>query len=192
MKPLSPRQQRFVQEYIKDLNGKQAAIRAGYAKKSAEVQASQLLRFPKVKAAVDQALAELKDADVADAREVLVSLTRIGRADIRKVFTEDGALKRPGDIDDGTAFALQGVDTLERKQSIRKLKDPDEGEDQLTTEVELVRKVRMHDKIKALELLGKYHKLFVDRIERESVVVILQSAYLSERMSAPVIEHKDA
>ena len=40
---LNPKQQRFVDEYLIDLNGKQAAIRAGYSEKTAEVQASRLL-----------------------------------------------------------------------------------------------------------------------------------------------------
>lgn len=49
---LNDKQLRFVYEYLKDSNGKQAAIRAGYSKKSAEVQASRLLSNAKVKAAV--------------------------------------------------------------------------------------------------------------------------------------------
>lgn len=50
---LSPRQKRFVDEYLVDLNGKAAAIRAGYAAgQSAEVQASRLLSDAKIKAAI--------------------------------------------------------------------------------------------------------------------------------------------
>ena len=54
---LAPRQQRFVEEYLRDLNGKQAAIRAGYSPKTAEVLASQTLRIPKVQAALAEAMA---------------------------------------------------------------------------------------------------------------------------------------
>jgi phage terminase small subunit len=42
------RSARFIEEYLIDLNAKQAAIRAGYSPKSAEVQASKMLRIPKV------------------------------------------------------------------------------------------------------------------------------------------------
>lgn len=49
---MNVRQTAFVQEYLIDLNGKQAAIRAGYAPKNAEVTASKLLRTAKVKAEV--------------------------------------------------------------------------------------------------------------------------------------------
>ncbi len=49
---LNDKQLRFVVEYLTDSNGKQAAIRAGYSPKTAEVQASRLLRNAKVRAAV--------------------------------------------------------------------------------------------------------------------------------------------
>ncbi len=55
---LPPRQQRFVDEYLIDLNGKQAAIRAGYAPGSAEVSASRLLSTDKVKARITELTAD--------------------------------------------------------------------------------------------------------------------------------------
>lgn len=62
---LTPKQQRFVLEYLKDQNGKQAAIRAGYAPGSAEVQACRLLRNAQVRAAVDAGQARLaKKAEI--------------------------------------------------------------------------------------------------------------------------------
>ena len=54
---LTPKQQRFVEEYIIDLNGKQAAIRAGYAERSAEVTASRLLSNANVARVINKALA---------------------------------------------------------------------------------------------------------------------------------------
>jgi phage terminase small subunit len=54
---LAPKQAKFVEEYLVDLNGKQAALRAGYSPKTAEVQASQLLRNLKVHAAITEAQA---------------------------------------------------------------------------------------------------------------------------------------
>lgn len=58
MKELSPKRARFVEEYLVDLNAKQAAIRAGYSERSAESQASRLLSNAKVKAVVEAAMAE--------------------------------------------------------------------------------------------------------------------------------------
>ena len=53
---LTPKQARFVEEYLIDLNGKQAAIRAGYSPGTAEVQASRLLRNAKVRFALEDAM----------------------------------------------------------------------------------------------------------------------------------------
>jgi phage terminase small subunit len=55
---LTPKQSEFVTQYLVDLNGKQAAIRAGYSAKTAEVQASKLLSLPKVAAEVARRQAE--------------------------------------------------------------------------------------------------------------------------------------
>lgn len=51
--PLNPKQQRFADEYLIDLNATQAAIRAGYSPHSAHVQGSQLLAVPSIRAEVD-------------------------------------------------------------------------------------------------------------------------------------------
>jgi phage terminase small subunit len=53
--PLTPKQGLFVMEYVVDLNGKQAAVRAGYSARTAEVQASRLLSHVKVQAAIRKA-----------------------------------------------------------------------------------------------------------------------------------------
>lgn len=50
--PLTPKQQRFVQEYLKDHNGTQAAIRTGYSERTAKQQGSGLLTNAHVQAAV--------------------------------------------------------------------------------------------------------------------------------------------
>lgn len=52
MAPLTPKQQRFVSEYLKDQNGTQAAIRTGYSAKTAKQQGSRLLADPRIQAAV--------------------------------------------------------------------------------------------------------------------------------------------
>lgn len=57
---LSPKRQRFVDEYIVDCNGTQAAIRAGYSAKSAQQQSADLLLMPMVRQAVDEKLAVIR------------------------------------------------------------------------------------------------------------------------------------
>lgn len=65
---LTPRQLIFVQEYIKSRNGTQAAIKAGYSPKSAEVQASRLLKNDKIR----KHLEKVQDQINRDLREIFV------------------------------------------------------------------------------------------------------------------------
>jgi len=80
-KVLPPRRQRFVFEFLKDLNGTQAAIRAGYSRTNAEFEASRLLADEDVQAAVkalqDERARELK----LEANEVLRHLVELAIAD---------------------------------------------------------------------------------------------------------------
>ena len=74
MDKLTPKQQRFVEEYLIDLNATQAAIRAGYAKKSADVEGSRLLVNAKVSAAIAAAQAKRSERTEIDADYVLASI----------------------------------------------------------------------------------------------------------------------
>ena len=65
MTDLTPKQQKFIAEYAIDSNGKQAAIRAGYAPKTAEVTASKLLRLGKVGAKVAKVRAKVQEESLA-------------------------------------------------------------------------------------------------------------------------------
>lgn len=93
---LAPKQQRFVEEYAVDLNGKQAAIRAGYSAHTAEVQASQLLGKLKVKAAIDLLLAERRTATRKTADDILRELESIGFGAREKASDRNRALELLG------------------------------------------------------------------------------------------------
>lgn len=80
---LNERQQAFVREYLKDFNGKQAAIRAGYAAKGADVTASKLLRNPKVAAEIARQTKERFEKLDIDADALLKRAETILLADPR-------------------------------------------------------------------------------------------------------------
>lgn len=82
---LTPRQERFVQEYLIDLNGKQAAIRAGYSPKRAEVTASELLAERKVSEAVAAAQQKRAERLEINADAVVNELRTIAAADPREL-----------------------------------------------------------------------------------------------------------
>jgi phage terminase small subunit len=88
-KGLTPRQRRFVDEYLLDLNGKQAAIRAGYSPKTAEVLASQTLRIPKVQAAITAAQARRSQRTAITQDTVLRELTALAQSDVTHYRIDD-------------------------------------------------------------------------------------------------------
>ena len=73
---LTPRQSRFVDEYLVDLNGTQAYIRAGYSKKGADCQSSRLLVNAKVQAAIQERMNQRSERTEINADMVLQGITR--------------------------------------------------------------------------------------------------------------------
>lgn len=87
---MNPRQQRFVDEYLIDLNGYRAARRAGYEEKWARHIASRLLRKPEIAAAVEKAKEERRERLRITADRVLAELARLAFADIGRLLVQDG------------------------------------------------------------------------------------------------------
>ena len=81
MAKLTAKQQRFCDEYLIDLNATQAAIRAGYSKKTANRIASENLLKPDIKAYIEKRMEEKKEELIADQDEVLRYLTSVLRGE---------------------------------------------------------------------------------------------------------------
>ncbi len=79
---LTPRQARFVKEYLVDLNGTQAAIRAGYSPRTANEQSTRLLANVHIKAAVDAGAAKQHAQLDLTAQKVLTELLGVGYAEV--------------------------------------------------------------------------------------------------------------
>ncbi len=90
---MTPKQRRFVDEYLIDLNATQAAIRAGYSKKTAQQIGSRLLLNVVVTAAVAVAKAERSERTKIDSDWVLKRLVSEVTADLAELYAHDGALK---------------------------------------------------------------------------------------------------
>lgn len=152
---LTERQERFCREYIKDLNGKQAALRAGYSEDSATEQASRLLSKDHVWARV-QELKEVQAKRVEiNADEILLELKRLALADISQAFDEVGGLKPLKEIPEDVRRSISGLEVNELF----------EGSGDQKTAIGIARKVKFWDKNKALENLGKHLKLFTEKHE---------------------------
>lgn len=81
MNTITEKQKRFCEEYLIDCNATQAAIRAGYSKKTAKQSGKQLLDNPKVDKYIKEQLDLIKDKKIADAREILEYLTAVMRGE---------------------------------------------------------------------------------------------------------------
>lgn len=151
----SPKQYLFVDEYLKDLNAHQAALRAGYSPKSAQRIGLELLAKTHVAAAIAQAQRDRSQRTQIDADRVLRELARLAFVDIRRLYDDAGRLKRPGDLDDDTAAALASVEIDELAEYV-------DGERQ---HLGFTKKVRVWNKVASLKLLGQHLKLFAERVE---------------------------
>lgn len=109
-KRLSPKQERFVAEYLIDLNATQAAIRAGYSHKTAGSQAFDLLKKPEIQAAIDAARKRTADKLEITRERILAEYAKLAFVDPRRFYNEDGSLKAVTDLDDDTAAALSGIE----------------------------------------------------------------------------------
>jgi phage terminase small subunit len=148
---MNAKQQRFVAEYLVDLNATQAAIRAGYSEKTANRIGSHLLSKVDIAAAVaDGKAKQLDTADVTAVR-VIRELSRIAFSDLRDVYNDGGNLKSPSEWSDDTAAAISGIDI-----EIRRARTQDESGEWGAWQNEGLAKIKRWDKLRALEMLAKH------------------------------------
>ena len=81
---LKAQQERFINEYLIDMNATQAAIRAGYSAKSAYSQGQRLLKKDEVDKAIQSKLKSINKATIATAEEVLEYLSKAMRGEIQE------------------------------------------------------------------------------------------------------------
>lgn len=137
----------FVREYVKDFNGTRAAAAAGYQANLANRQAYRLLQDPSVQAAVRSVLrGALKKVD-ASLERTMQEIARVAFSDVRDLFDESGKLRQPHELDDNAAASISGIDVEVNKDGDR------------------VAKVRRVDKMAALTLLARHHKIVGDAVD---------------------------
>lgn len=156
---LTAKQQRFVDEYLIDLNATQAAIRAGYSKKTARQIADQNLSKLDIKAALERRMQSRSARTEITQDMVLRELAKIGFSDIRKVVRwgetqvrmVDGEDDGPEDMVPYHGLAL--IDSTEVDDSTAAaIAEVSQGRDGL--------KVKLHDKKGALVDIGRHLGMF--------------------------------
>ena len=145
---MTNKQKRFCEEYLVDLNATQAAIRAGYKPDNAYATGAENLKKPQIRARVDQMLADQSIRTGVSADRVVRELAKIAFAKATDIIdTETGNVREDATDEDRACIAAVKVKRVN-------------GADFDSME----REIRLCDKVKALELLGKHFGIFEDNI----------------------------
>lgn len=152
---LTPLQRLFCYEYMVDLNAGEAAKRAGYSAASASSIAHDLFKIPAVVQRIEELMEKRASKIEVSAEKVLAEIAKIAFVDIRDLFTEDGDIKPVSEWNETLAASVAGLE----------IEALFEGFGQDRQEIGKTKKIKMNDKLKALELLGRHLVLFKDKIE---------------------------
>lgn len=146
---LTEKQQRFVDEYLIDLNATQAAIRAGYSSKTADAIGCENLTKPNIQQKIAEHMAECSKRTGINQDRIVLELARIAFVNIDDVVdTETGKILPNASRDD-----LACIEGIKYKES----------DNQFGGSVE--REVKIAPKMKALELLGKHLGMWNDKLD---------------------------
>ncbi len=160
---LTPKQQRFVDEYLIDLNATQAAIRAGYSAKTAQEQSSRLLSNVMVAAAIQVAQSRRSEETGITAKRVLQELAVIGFSDVRHYVVDDNGKI---DLAEGAPdSAIRAVSSIKHK-----VRTVDRGDDGVETTHEV--EIKLWDKNTALANAGRHLGMFVDKVESTERIIV--------------------
>lgn len=169
MANLTPKQQRFVEEYLIDLNATQAAIRAGYSEKTAAAIGAENLIKPNIAKAIEEAQNKRAEQTQIDAAYVLRRLVEIDQMDVLDIMDDNGNVKP---IKDWPKIWRQYISNIETISM-------DDGEGWL-------KKIKWPDKVKNLELLGRHVSVgaFKDKVEHSGKLEIQSLSDLMDELSS--------
>ena len=169
MAKLTAKQQRFCDEYLIDLNATQAAIRAGYSKKTARAQGQRMLTNVDIKTHISELIRNREERTEITQDSVLRELALIAFAkasDYAKVVEKDAMVEVEGNMipvldENGNPVKYRTVEpiltdelTEEQKKAIAVIKKGRDGFE-----------IKPYSKIQALELLGRHLGMFTDKVE---------------------------
>lgn len=143
---MTDKQKRFCDEYLVDFNATQAAIRAGYSKKTAYSIGDENLRKPELKKYIDERIAEKQSQLIATQDEVMKYLSSV----MRREKTESVVVT----LSREKSMYVPDENGTMRKQTVK---------EEIPKVVEIP--ARLSDANKAAELLGKAYGAFRDKVD---------------------------
>lgn len=159
---LTDKWQAFADAYLADPNLNQTlAYKTAYpraSEKAAEANAAKLMKENEaVKAYIEKAMAERQERMQIEQDDVLRELARIAFLDIRQAFDDEGRMINVNRLDEGVARAIVSIDQY--------IEYDGKGDDREA--VGITKKVKLADKLRALELIGKHMGMFKEKVEVE-------------------------
>ncbi len=142
----TPKRERFCVEYLIDLNAAHAAERSGFSKKTSAQIGHELLGFPEIQKRITKGRDRLMAKTELTAERVVLEMRRLAFSDIRDAVSwgPKGLVLDPSaNLSDGMAAAVHAVK-------------------ETTSQTGSTIEIKLHPKTPALEMLGKYFRLFID------------------------------
>lgn len=176
---LTAKQKIFVDEYLIDFNGTRA-YKVAYANvkkdETAAAASARLLRNVKVQARIQERMKERQKRVEITQDRVIMELARIGFAnvtDYANVVEETVEEERPVFNDDGEVVDHITVVRNIKRVDIEPTTDLDADRRAALSEIKETKQgieIKLHDKVKALELLGRHLGMFTDNVNLTGIV----------------------
>ncbi len=141
-KKFSARELRFVNNMILGMNQAEAARSAGFSERSARQIASRLMTRDDIHKEIRRGIEKSFEREIMGPKEAMGHLSRMARTDLADLTNEDGTVRNIRDIPERTRRYIVAMEAEGRR-----------------------RKYKLEPKQSALSLIGKYHRIFVDRLE---------------------------
>lgn len=157
-------ERKFIAEYLIDQSKTNAMIRAGSKAKEPKKSGWEMYNRPHVKYAIDWHINNLFEIAGVTVERIIREVAVVAFADMEGIYNEDGSVKAFNEWPEHCRRACSGMEIDELFEGV--------GDDR--DQVGFTKKFKQWDKMKALELLGKYHKIWTDKVEvseRPKVVV---------------------
>ncbi len=155
------RYERFCQEYSTDSNGARSVIAAGYSEAGASVTACQLLAKPNIRARIKQLVDERNARTLLNGDEILLGIKELAVSDIRRIFDSKTQCWLP--MDEWPDDIARCVSSIESKELYNRAGDL----------VGYLKKVKLWEKPKSQENLGRNQGLFKDVVESKVVATVV-------------------
>ncbi len=148
-------QKRFCEEFIVDCNITNAGKRAGVQGDNVNIVSWQIYQLPEVKEYISELRQGQSDRTMITADRVLSEISRLAFSDIRDYYHEDGLLKLPNELSDDAAAALYAIEV-------------DEMFDLKGNKIGDTKKIKLYDKLNALDKLARRLGLFSEDNKQKS------------------------